>query len=142
MTAIERAVAAVASLATLLDLGVALALGAIAVVSLAGVVDPVVGILATHDIAGGVTRALHAILITIIVVELLETVLVYAQTHRFRVQPILIAGITAMVRRILLAGVETTSALDMAVTVASILALAGAVVLVDRIDNRKPDGAA
>lgn len=140
MTAIDRAIAGAAALTTLLDLGIALALVAVAVASFVPVVAALAGIAGTGS-AGAVTAALHAILITIIVVELLETVIVYAQTRRFRVQPILVAGITAMVRRILLAGVETTTPVDTAVTVASILVLAVAIAMIDRIDNRKADGA-
>lgn len=137
---LDRATRLLSGATTAIHLAVAAALGLLAVVSLGAVGVDIVTIAATGDFSGGVVRALHAILVTIIIIELLDTVIVYARTHQFRVQPILVAGITAMVRRILLIGVEATTPIDTAVTVASILVLAIAIVLIDRIDNRKAEG--
>lgn len=137
---LDRATRLLSGGTTAIHLAVAAALGLLAVLSLGAVGADILAIAATGDFSGGIVRALHAILVTIIIIELLDTVVVYARTHQFRVQPILVAGITAMVRRILLIGVEAATPVDTAVNVASILALALALVLVDRVDNRTPGG--
>jgi uncharacterized membrane protein (DUF373 family) len=134
-TLLDRATGAITSVTTLIYLGVAVVLSLLAAISFVGVVIDIGTIITTHDISNGVIQALHALLVTIIIIELLDTVVVYARTHRFLIQPILVAGITAMVRRILLVGVEATSPVDTGVTVASILVLAIAIVLVNKVGH-------
>ncbi|RPJ50113.1 MAG: hypothetical protein EHJ95_07720, partial [Methanobacteriota archaeon] len=77
-------------------------------------------ILPSADISGGILSVLHALLVTIIIIELLETVTVYFKTSRIYVKPLLIAGLTAMIRRILVFGVEVTAPIDIISTVAAI----------------------
>ncbi|WP_346865071.1 phosphate-starvation-inducible PsiE family protein [Methanocalculus sp. MSAO_Arc2] len=50
----------------------------------------------------GIIEVLNVLLLTIIVVEVLETVIGYFRTSRIMVRPILIAGLTAMVRKVLI----------------------------------------
>lgn len=50
----------------------------------------------------GIIEVLNVLLLTIIVVEVLETVIGYFRTSRILVRPILIAGLTAMVRKVLI----------------------------------------
>jgi len=90
------------------------------------------------DISGGILSVLHALLVTIIIIELLETVTVYFKTSRVYVKPLLIAGLTAMIRRILVFGVEPSSPVDIIATVAAIAVLTAAVLFIgreERIDH-------
>jgi len=68
-------------------------------------------------------------------VEILETVTAYFRTSRVQVTPILIAGITAMVRRVLTFGVEPVEPLDIGMTLAAILVLTAAIVFIRRQDS-------
>jgi uncharacterized membrane protein (DUF373 family) len=92
------------------------------------------------DITANLLNVLHAILLTIIIVEILETVTAYFKTSRVLVRPILVAGLTAMVRRVLVLGVETINPTDVLVTVAVIAVLTAAVVLVgkEELQEEKP----
>jgi uncharacterized membrane protein (DUF373 family) len=94
-------------------------------------------ILASADISGGILSVLHALLVTIIIIELLETVTVYFKTSRIYVKPLLIAGLTAMIRRILVFGVEVTAPIDIISTVAAIAVLTAAVLFVGREESKE-----
>ena len=88
----------------------------------------------------GMLHALHAVLLTIIIVEVLETVLVYLRTNIIQVRPILIAGITAMVRRLLFIDTEilTTMLLwELALSIMAILVLTIAIYTVSRDKTEK-----
>jgi uncharacterized membrane protein (DUF373 family) len=89
-------------------------------------------LLGPGDITGNLLQVLHAILLTIIIVEILETITAYFKTSRVLVRPILVAGLTAMVRRVLVLGVETINPTETLVTVAVIAVLTAAVVLVGK----------
>jgi len=95
-------------------------------------------ILPSADISGGILSVLHALLVTIIIIELLETVTVYFKTSRIYVKPLLIAGLTAMIRRILVFGVEVTAPIDIISTVAAIAVLTAAVLFVGREEGKEP----
>jgi uncharacterized membrane protein (DUF373 family) len=84
------------------------------------------------DLTGTLLQILHAILLTIIIVEILETITAYFKTSRVLVRPILVAGLTAMVRRVLILGVEAINPTETLVTVAVIAVLTAAVVLVGK----------
>jgi uncharacterized membrane protein (DUF373 family) len=92
------------------------------------------------DLTSNLLQVLHAILLTIIIVEILETVTAYFKTSRVLVRPILVAGLTAMVRRVLVLGVETIDPTDTLVTAAVIAVLTAAVVLVgkEELQEEKP----
>ncbi|MDD1673756.1 MAG: phosphate-starvation-inducible PsiE family protein [Methanomicrobiales archaeon] len=80
----------------------------------------------------GILEVLHTILLSIIILELLDTVVIYFQTHQVQVRPILFAGLTAMIRRVLVFGVEKVEFLDLLTTVAVIAVLTAAIVLIGR----------
>ena len=121
---------------------IAVSLSLLAIVSFYDVIIQMVALVHTADVTQGVLQALHALLLTIIIVEILETVTVYFRTYRVQVTPILIAGITAMVRRVLTFGVEHLDPVDIGMTLAAILILTIAAVYIgrqERADNRLRD---
>lgn len=87
-------------------------------------------------VAGGdrvdiIYRALNDLLIVLIIVELIQTIVVFIRRHVLDLRLILAAGLTAMIRRVLLFGVETDiKSADMAITALLILVLAVAMYLV------------
>ncbi|MGC9435395.1 MAG: phosphate-starvation-inducible PsiE family protein [Methanomicrobiales archaeon] len=109
-------------------LGVAVALCVVAALSLMDAIALMGVALTAPDRALSIMAILHSLLLTIIIVELLETMIIYFRTSEFRIQPILLAGITAMVRRLLMFGVEIQNPWDIAVTLAAIVVLAAALV--------------
>lgn len=117
---------------------IAVSLSLLAIVSFYDVALQVAALIHAGDMTQGVLQVLHALLLTIIIVEILETVTAYFRTNRVLVTPILIAGITAMVRRVLTFGVEPVEPLDIGMTLAAILVLTVAVVFIgrqERADN-------
>lgn len=111
---------------------IAVSLSLLAIVSFYDVIIQMVALVHTADVTQGVLQALHALLLTIIIVEILETVTAHFRTSRVQVTPILIAGITAMVRRVLTYGVEHLSPIDIGMTLAAILVLTIATVYISR----------
>ncbi|MDE4907043.1 phosphate-starvation-inducible PsiE family protein [Methanogenium marinum] len=71
----------------------------------------------------GMMEALHAVLLTIVIIEIMETVTGYLRTHTIQIRPILIAGITAMVRRLLFFDTEPLTALLLGEVVLAIIAV-------------------
>ena len=71
----------------------------------------------------GMMEALHAVLLTIVIIEIMETVTGYLRTHTIQIRPILIAGITAMVRRLLFFDTEPLTALLLAEVLLAIIAV-------------------
>jgi uncharacterized membrane protein (DUF373 family) len=114
----------------------AAALTILAFLSFYDVFSKIVLSVTSGDISGGILSGLHALLVTIIILELLETVTVYFRVSRIYVRPLLIAGLTAMIRRILLFGVESSAPVDILVTVAAIAVLTGAVLFVGREEGK------
>ncbi|PKL63345.1 MAG: hypothetical protein CVV31_00670 [Methanomicrobiales archaeon HGW-Methanomicrobiales-2] len=117
---------------------IAASLSLLAIFSFYDVILQVAALIYTEDMTQGVLQVLHALLLTLIIVEILETVTVYFRTNRVQVTPILIAGITAMVRRVLTFGVEPVAPLDIGMTLVAILVLTIAIVFIgrqERADN-------
>ncbi len=71
----------------------------------------------------GMMDALHAVLLTIIIIEIMETVTGYLRTKTIQIRPLLIAGITAMVRRLLFFDTEPLSVLLLGEIVLAIVAV-------------------
>ena len=71
----------------------------------------------------GMMEALHAVLLTIVIIEIMETVTGYLRTHTIQIRPILVAGITAMVRRLLFFDTEPLTALLLGEVVLAIVAI-------------------
>ncbi len=123
-------------------LAIAIALSVLAVLSFYDVAQLILEVITTKDTTLGVLAVLHALLVTIIIIELLDTVTLYFKTNRLQVTPILIAAMTAMVRRILTFGVEPVEAADVALTIVAILVLTIAIVYIGRQERCFGHGAA
>ena len=111
---------------------IAVSLSLLAIISFYDVALQMAALVHAGDMTQGVLQVLHALLLTIIIVEILETVTAYFRTSRVQVTPILIAGITAMVRRVLTFGVEHLDPIDIGMTLAAILVLTVAVIYIGR----------
>ncbi|MEN6443735.1 MAG: phosphate-starvation-inducible PsiE family protein [Methanoregula sp.] len=109
---------------------VAVMLTIIAVFSIYDAGQLIVTMIVTRDFANGLVNVIYALLLTITIIVLFETVTVYFKTKHVEVRALLIAGITGMVRHILVYNVETTDALQMFATVALLAVLIAGVVLV------------
>ncbi|WP_286879214.1 phosphate-starvation-inducible PsiE family protein, partial [Methanoculleus sp. UBA413] len=73
---------------------IAVSLSLLAIISFYDVALQMAALIHAGDMTQGVLQVLHALLLTIIIVEILETVTAYFRTSRVQVTPILIAGIT------------------------------------------------
>lgn len=74
--------------------------------------------------------ALRDLLTTLIIAELIQTVVVYLKSHQLDIKLVLAAGLTAMIRRILVFGVEKIQPIDMAATGVLLIVLVIAIFLV------------
>ena len=74
---------------------IAISLTLLAIISFYDVTLQMATLIHTRDMTQGILQVLHALLLTIIIVEILETVTAYFKTSRLQVTPILVAGITA-----------------------------------------------
>jgi uncharacterized membrane protein (DUF373 family) len=92
----------------------------------------------THDFADGLVATIYSLLLTITIIVLFETVTVYFRTKHIEVRALLIAGLTGMVRHILVYNVATTDALQMFATVALLAVLIAGIVLVKSEDPTSP----
>ena len=79
------------------------------------------------------TSALQYVLLVIVIVSLIDMVSSYIKYGRIMIRPILIAGITTMVRRILIADVGFLEMIGIAIL---ILVLAAALVFLSREDRK------
>ena len=134
-TRADTAISAISGATLGIYLLIALSLALLALVSFYDVALQVAALIRAEDMTQGVLQVLHALLLTLIIVEILETVTAYFRTNRVQVTPILIAGITAMVRRVLTFGVEPVEPLDVGMTLAAILVLTVAIVFIRRQDG-------
>jgi len=116
---------------------IAIVLSLLALISLVDVVKGFIDIWGSLTLTAGILNVLHAVLLTIIIVEILETVIVYFRTNRVLVRPILVAGLTAMVRRILFYGVEAIQPMDLLVDAVVIAVLTAAVVLIGKEESQE-----
>ncbi len=128
----NRAIDFLSSITTLIYLIIAIILVILVGLSFYGVFQQLVSILSGVPLSEGILAVLHTILLSIIILELLETVVIYFRTHRVQVRPILFAGLTAMIRRILVYGVEQVGVIDLLTTVAVIAVLTAAIVLIGK----------
>ncbi len=128
----HTAISAISGVTLSIYLLIAASLSLLAIFSFYDVILQVAALVHAEDMTQGVLQVLHALLLTLIIVEILETVTVYFRTNRVQVTPILIAGITAMVRRVLTFGVEPVAPLDIGLTLAAILVLTIAIVFIGR----------
>lgn len=87
------------------------------------------------DLITGILEVLHVLLLTIIVVEVLETVTGYFRTKRILVRPILIAGMTAMIRKVLIISVDDAQIAEMIWIIGIIAVLTAAIYVVGRSED-------
>lgn len=85
-------------------------------------------------VSGGMTidtiyKSLNDLLVILILVELIQTVVVFIRSHRLDIRLIIAAGLTAMIRRVLVFGVEHIPVEEMAITAVLLIVLAGALYL-------------
>lgn len=75
--------------------------------------------------------ALNDLLVTLIIAELIQTVVVYFKSHQLELKLILAAGLTAMIRRVLVFGVEKNITWEeMAITALVIFVITLAIYLI------------
>jgi len=112
--------------------GLAVALACAAAISLVDVVTLIIAAIHSTERMVLVLQILHSLLLTIIILELLESITIYFRTSTFSIQPIILAGLTAMIRRLFMFGVEVQNPVDIAVTLAAIVVLTFALLLLKR----------
>jgi uncharacterized membrane protein (DUF373 family) len=111
---------------------VAALLTIIAVFSVYDAAQQIATMIISHDFTNGVAllNVIYSLLLTITIIVLFETVTVYFRTKHVEVRALLIAGLTGMVRHILIYNVATTDAFQMFATVALLAVLIAGIVLV------------
>lgn len=110
----------------------------IAAFSIYDAFQQIVNMIVTRDFADGLVQVIYALLLTITIVVLFETVTVYFKTKHVDVRALLIAGLTGMVRHILVFNVGTTDAVQVFATVALLAVLIAGIVLVKSEDASQP----
>jgi uncharacterized membrane protein (DUF373 family) len=135
----DTVIAALSNVTLGIYLLIAISLSLLAFISFYDVALQMASILSFGDMTQGVLQVLHALLLTIIIVEVLETVTGYFRTNRVMITPILVAGLTAMVRRVLTFGVEHVEPIEIGLTLAAILVLTVAIVYIGRQERLHND---
>jgi len=85
---------------------VAVFLTILAIISLGITLVDIITMITTQNWDEGIIQVIFAILLTVIIIELFETVIVYLRTKRVPVRAILIAGLTAMIRHVIIFNVS------------------------------------
>lgn len=109
---------------------VAIMLTIIAVFSVYDAAQLIVQMISTRDFANGLVGVIYTLLLTITIIVLFETVTVYFRTKHVEVRALLIAGLTGMVRHILIYNVGTVDPAMVFATVALLAVLIAGIVLV------------
>jgi uncharacterized membrane protein (DUF373 family) len=93
---------------------------------------------------GLILEFIGAVLLIIICLELVETVFSYSISHHLRVEVVLLVGMTAIVREIIVIDIKTTEAAMVAALGGVVVAIAGAYYLVERgkklVENNEKNG--
>ena len=111
---------------------IAVVLTLLALLSFVDVARGLLRIGGAATLTNGILVVLNSVLLSVIIVEILETVIVYFKANRVLVRPILVAGLTATVRRVLFYGVEGIQPVDLLVDAVIIAVLTAAVVLIGK----------
>jgi len=109
---------------------VAIMLTIIAFFSVIDAPSLIVQMVTTHDFSDGLVQVIYALLLTITIIVLFETVTIYFRTKHVDVRALLVAGITGMVRHVLVFNVQTVDAATQFAAVALLAVLIAGVVLV------------
>jgi uncharacterized membrane protein (DUF373 family) len=89
-----------------------------------------------------INGALNDVLVTLIIAGLIQTVIVYIKIHTLDLRLILGVGLTAMIRQVLVSGVESVAWQNMAVTALLILVIIVGIFMIGdaKVDHKKHDG--
>jgi uncharacterized membrane protein (DUF373 family) len=109
---------------------VAILLTVIAFFSVWDALQLIAHMIVSRDFANGLVNVIYALLLTITIIVLFETVTVYFRTKRVEVRALLIAGLTGMVRHVLVYNVATVDPAMLFGTVALLAVLIAGIVLV------------
>jgi len=109
---------------------VAILLTVIAVVSVYDALQLIAAMVVSRDFANGLVQVIYSLLLTITIIVLFETVTVYFRTKHVDVRALLVAGLTGLVRHVLIYNITSTDALQMFATVALLAVLIAGIVLV------------
>ena len=109
---------------------VAILLTIIAVFSVWDALQLIAQMIMSRDFANGLVNVIYALLLTITIIVLFETVTVYFKTKHVEVRALLIAGLTGMVRHVLIYNVATVDPAMLFGTVALLAVLIAGIVLV------------
>jgi uncharacterized membrane protein (DUF373 family) len=109
---------------------VAILLTIIAVFSVWDALQLIAQMILSRDFANGLVNVIYALLLTITIIVLFETVTVYFRTKHVEVRALLIAGLTGMVRHILIYNVASVDPMVLFGTVALLAVLIAGIVLV------------
>lgn len=108
----------------------------VAIISLGITLFDIISMITTQNWDQGIIQVIYAILLTVIIIELFETVIVYLRTKRVPVRAILIAGLTAMIRHVIIFNVTNAQPIEV-IGPAIVLAvlIAGVYLLREEIDT-------
>lgn len=108
----------------------------VAIISLGITLFDIISMITTQNWDQGIIQVIYAILLTVIIIELFETVIVYLRTKRVPVRAILIAGLTAMIRHVIIFNVTNAQPIEI-IGPAIVLAvlIAGVYLLREEIDT-------
>jgi len=109
---------------------VAILLTIIAAFSVWDALQLIAQMIMTRDFANGLVNVIYALLLTITIIVLFETVTVYFKTKHVEVRALLIAGLTGMVRHVLIYNVDTVDPVTLFGTVALLAVLIAGIVLI------------
>ena len=109
---------------------VAILLTIIAFFSVWDALQLIAQMIVSRDFANGLVNVIYALLLTITIIVLFETVTVYFRTKHVEVRSLLVAGLTGMVRHVLVYNVATVDPAMLFGTVALLAVLIGGIVLV------------
>ena len=109
---------------------VAIMLTVIAVFSVYDAASLIVQLATTSNESVNLVNVINALLLTITIIVLFETVAVYFRTKHVEVRALLTAGLTGMVRHVLVYNVATVDAMQMFATVAVLAVLIAGIVLI------------
>jgi uncharacterized membrane protein (DUF373 family) len=91
---------------------VAFFLTIVAIISLGITFLDILTMISTRNWSEGIVQVIYSILLTVIIIELFETVIVYLQTKRVPVRAILIAGLTAMIRHVIIFNISSAQPME------------------------------
>jgi uncharacterized membrane protein (DUF373 family) len=109
---------------------VAILLTIIALFSVWDAVQLIAQMIISRDFANGLVNVIYALLLTITIIVLFETVTVYFKTKHVEVRALLIAGVTGVVRHVLIYNVDTVDPFTLLGTVALLAVLIVGIVFI------------